>query len=200
MKAYCVEFHLEKATCTIEGIDYLAVGFGTFPLRNIACKTAVDQAIRAGYRIIDTATFYENLEDIALAIQSYDRHHFYLISKVWHDMQEPVNLRKDCEDTLFKLRTEYLDAYLLHWPNSAISIEKTLTAMNDLRKEDPSYWFKQCQCKPFKKNIRDWNSYYMGASRNASSFLRSSASCFVSRTSHRHSSMGSFKSRRSLSR
>lgn len=125
----------EKGVCTIEGVDYPAVGFGTYPLQGATCTIAVEQAVRHGYHIIDTATFYGNLESIAQALKSYDRSNFYLISKVWHDMQQPDDLHKDLENTLRKLDTDYLDAYMLHWPNSAIPINRTLAAMDKLRKE-----------------------------------------------------------------
>ena len=94
-----VQLHPEKITCTIEGVNYPAVGFGTYPLQDNICSSAVEEAARSGYRIIDTATFYENFESIAQGLKSYDRSQFYLISKVWHDMQTPKNLRKDLENT-----------------------------------------------------------------------------------------------------
>lgn len=99
------------------------------------CTEAVEQAAKIGYRIIDTATYYRNFDGIANALKDQDRRRFYLISKVWHNEQSPADLRKDLERALEQLQTEYLDAYLLHWPNSEISIEETLTAMDELRQE-----------------------------------------------------------------
>lgn len=46
-----------KGICQIEGIDYPAVGFGTYPLREEVCLKAVGQACNLGYRILDTASF-----------------------------------------------------------------------------------------------------------------------------------------------
>lgn len=130
-----VKVNPEKAVCTIEGKDYPAIGFGTYLLQDAVCTAAVEKALHYGYRIIDTATFYENLESIAKALKSYDRSNIYIISKVWHDKQQPDDLHEDLKTTLQKLRTDYLDAYLLHWPNSAVPISQTLDAMNKLRKE-----------------------------------------------------------------
>lgn len=129
-----IQFHPEKTICIIEGVDYPAVGFGTFPLGAL-CTAAVEQAAYSGYRIIDTATCYENFGSIAQAFQSHNRSHFYLISKVWHDMQTPESLHKDLENTLYELQISYLDAYLLHWPNNTIPIGKTLATMQKLQNE-----------------------------------------------------------------
>jgi len=124
-----------KGVCQIEEAEYPVVGFGTYPLADKACTSAVEQAFKAGYRIIDTATYYENFEPIAKAVNCLGREQFYLVSKVWYDQQAPTDLRKDLDFTLKQLQTDYLDAYLLHWPNSHIPIEETLQAMNELRLE-----------------------------------------------------------------
>lgn len=123
----------KSGVCIIDGIDYSAVGFGTYPLTGKVCTEAVKEAAKIGYQIIDTATYYENFDGIAKALKNQDRHHFYIISKVWPHMQSPANLPKDLDLTLKQLQTDYIDAYLLHWPNSSIPIEKTLGAMEELR-------------------------------------------------------------------
>lgn len=129
-----VEMDIEGGECRIDGIGYPMVGFGTYPLTSKICVEAVEQAAKSGYRIIDTATYYENFDSIAKALKGQDRRHFYIISKVEHDKQSPEDLRRDLDATLQQLETDYLDAYLLHWPNSKISIEKTLVAMDRLRR------------------------------------------------------------------
>lgn len=128
-----IELNIKSGICKIDGIDYPIVGFGTYPLTGKICTTAVEQAIATGYRILDTATYYENFSSIAKALQGQDRRRFYIISKVWHDMVSSEDLERDLDSTLKQLQTDYLDAYLIHWPNSKTSIEETLTAMEELR-------------------------------------------------------------------
>jgi diketogulonate reductase-like aldo/keto reductase len=130
-----IEVHIEKGQCRIGSTHYPMVGFGTYPLKGTVCTEAVEQAISSGYRILDTATRYRNFEAIAKALKGKKRSDFYVISKVWHGNQLPANLHKDLESTLEQLQMDYIDAYLVHWPNSEIPIEKTLGAMEQLRQD-----------------------------------------------------------------
>lgn len=124
-----------EGMCQIGNSPYPAIGFGTYPLKNETCLKAVDEAAKLGYRIIDTATFYGNLEPIGHVLKKLGREQFYVISKVWPDSHTADKLKADLKQTLKLLQTDYLDAYLLHWPNSAIPIEETLQAMESLRKQ-----------------------------------------------------------------
>ena len=123
----------EIGICQINGIEYPAVGFGTYPLKDEVCLKAVLQAAETGYRIIDTATFYRNFDPISKALKKYGRENFYIISKVWPDAHSPELLLEDIKSTLKQLQTPYLDAYLLHWPNSKVPVEDTLMMMEKLR-------------------------------------------------------------------
>lgn len=122
-----------KGRCLIDQVDYPAVGFGTYPLTGNGCFKAMDKAASIGYRIIDTATFYQNFVPIGQVLKNYGRERFYIISKVWPNSQTAAGIHQDVEDTLKQLQTSYIDAYLVHWPNHQISIKETLGAMNELR-------------------------------------------------------------------
>lgn len=129
-----VEDEIEKVHKFIALSQSKKLGFGTYPLKGEVCMEAVKQAYKDGYRIFDTATYYRNFDAIAEALKGKERSSYSIISKVWHSMHAPEHLRKDLEWTLEQLKTDYLDTYLLHWPNSGIPIEKTLLAMDELRK------------------------------------------------------------------
>lgn len=124
----------DGAVCLIDGIKYPAVGFGTYPLKDVTCYNSVVQAGEAGYRIIDTATFYENFIPIGNALKILGRENFYLISKVWPNSHTPEGLHNDLQKAIIQLQTTYIDAYLLHWPNSRIPIKDTLCKMEELRR------------------------------------------------------------------
>lgn len=122
-----------KGRCWIDQVEYPGVGYGTYPLTGDVCLKATDKAAALGYRIIDTATFYENFAPIGQVLKRYGRERFYVISKVWPNAQTAAGVHQDIDSTLKQLQTDYLDAYLIHWPNHQIPIEETLGAMNELR-------------------------------------------------------------------
>lgn len=122
-----------KGICTIEGKEFPAIGFGTYPLKGNACFNALLKAAEYGYRIIDTATIYSNFIPIGQALKKLGRENFYVISKAWHDSQNHELLVKDIEKSLRELQTDYLDAYLLHWPNHKVPIEESLSTMQQLK-------------------------------------------------------------------
>jgi diketogulonate reductase-like aldo/keto reductase len=96
------------------------LGFGTFQLEDgDECITAVQAAIEAGYRHIDTAIMYENEESVGRAIRDsgVPRDEIFITSKLPHDQFETDRARQGCQDSLQRLGTEYIDLYLLHWPN-----------------------------------------------------------------------------------
>lgn len=111
------------------------VGFGSYPLQGQECEEAVTEALQCGYRFIDTATRYKNFGPIGRAIKTRPREQLYLISKVWPGSQTPDRLKEDLRVTLEELQTPYLDAYLIHWPDSRIPLQPTLDAMATLQKE-----------------------------------------------------------------
>ena len=129
-----IAFEVDKnGICQIEQDLFPAIGFGTYPLKDDICENAVQCAANLGYRIIDTATYYRNFESISIALKALGRQNFYIISKVWPSEHTIQGLYKDINETLAKLKTSYLDAYLLHWPNSKMSIDKILVTMEEFR-------------------------------------------------------------------
>jgi len=124
-----------NALCKIDNVSYPPLGFGTYPLKGKECQQAVELAFNSGYRIFDTAAYYQNFDALKAAFATCQRQDCYLISKVWHDSLTPQDLQKDLHSTLKSLNTDYLDAYLIHWPNSQVPIEITLSAMETLKKQ-----------------------------------------------------------------
>lgn len=116
-------------------IQYPAIGLGTYPLQGDLCYQAVAKAIDIGYQIIDTATYYKNFDSIGKAIKKIGRNELYVISKVWPTAHTKNGIFQDIEQTLKNLQTDYLDAYLLHWPNSSVDIEETLFAMREIQQK-----------------------------------------------------------------
>jgi len=110
----------------IKGATIPALGFGTFQLDNEAANDMVKAALNEGYRHIDTAQMYKNEESVGKAIQEsgVDRSEVFLTTKVL-----PANLGKkdflpSVEESLKKLKTDYVDLLLIHWPNPDVPVEE----------------------------------------------------------------------------
>lgn len=96
------------------------LGFGTWqtPSGEVA-KTSVKSALEAGYRHIDTAAVYKNEESVGEGIKAsgIPREEIFLTTKLWNDAHSYEGAKAAIETSLKKLDTDYLDLYLIHWPN-----------------------------------------------------------------------------------
>jgi len=110
------------------------IGFGTWNLKDQTLEESLQTALDKGYTHIDTSEGYKNEAVIGRVLQGYNRDRLFLTSKV-----VPTNLHYDdvlqsVDQSLDKLGTDYLDLYLIHWPNPAISLRETLLAFAKLLK------------------------------------------------------------------
>ena len=99
-----------------EGVSMPMLGFGTFLTAGTDCERAVAEAIRAGYRMIDTAEAYGNEAEVGSGVKASgaDRGELFLVTKV--NFKSYGRARETVEASLRKLGTDYLDLVLLHWP------------------------------------------------------------------------------------
>jgi len=128
------------------GISLPKVGFGTWgiggreladPRLDKSHVAALLAALELGYAHFDTAEVYaaghaEELLARALRAAGVEREHIFITSKVSPEHLTTAGVAKSCEGSLRRLRSEYLDLYLIHWPNPAIRIEETFAALNAL--------------------------------------------------------------------
>jgi diketogulonate reductase-like aldo/keto reductase len=104
------------------GVKIPIVGFGTWqtPSGEVA-KNSVLAAINDGYRLIDTAAAYGNEESVGEGIKAsgVDRHDLFVSTKLWNTDHGYDRTKKAIDSSLQKLGLDYLDLYLIHWPNPA---------------------------------------------------------------------------------
>jgi len=119
------------------GYSIPVLGLGTWLMNGRECFDAVLIALENGYRHIDTATAYENEDDIGPAIQAsgINRKELFLTSKVWYQKLRFKDVIEQCHSSLEKLRTDYLDLLLIHWPNRSIPMRDTFQAFERLVEE-----------------------------------------------------------------
>jgi 2,5-diketo-D-gluconate reductase B len=111
-----------------------AIGLGTWELAS-GCARVVEQAIRLGYRHIDTAQIYDNEREVGDGIRSSHirRDQLFVTTKVWNTHFAPNDLLRSAKDSLVKLRLSEVDLLLLHWPNSHVPLNETLGALAQAR-------------------------------------------------------------------
>lgn len=113
-----------------------AIGFGTWELRGRTCARLVEQALKLGYRHIDTAQIYENEREVGEGIRASGvrRDEVFVTTKVWTTHFAPHDLERSTKDSLSKLRLAEVDLLLLHWPNPHVPLEETLGALARVKK------------------------------------------------------------------
>lgn len=108
------------------GIEIPCVGFGTWqtPDGDVAYNS-VKAALEYGYRHIDTATAYGNEESVGRAINDFlkesgvKREELFITTKLWNRHHSYELAKGGIEESLRKLGLDYIDLYLVHWPNPA---------------------------------------------------------------------------------
>ena len=95
-----------------------AIGYGTYKSVGDDSSRIFLEAIRQGYRYLDTASFYENEAEIGRAVRESGvaRPELLLASKVWKTEMGYDETLRAAERSLSRLGTDYLDLYLIHWP------------------------------------------------------------------------------------
>ena len=108
-----------------------AIGLGTWELRGRTCARVVEQALRLGYRHIDTAQIYENESEVGdgLRASGVNRDEVFVTTKVWTTHFAPNDLERSTKESLARLRLAHVDLLLLHWPNPRIPLQETLGAL-----------------------------------------------------------------------
>ncbi len=100
------------------GLSIPALGYGTFTMDDKSAGEAVLEALKCGYRHIDTASYYKNEKGVGLALKDsgIPREELFITSKVWMDDLGYEKTKASFEKSLDALQTDYLDLYLIHWP------------------------------------------------------------------------------------
>lgn len=108
-----------------------AIGLGTWDLRGRTCARMVEQALRLGYRHIDTAEMYDNEREVGEGLRSsrISRDDVFITTKVWPDHLAAAELERATKESLGKLRLANVDLLLIHWPNPRIPLAETMGAL-----------------------------------------------------------------------
>ena len=128
---------LDARVLLADGNNMPWLGLGVYLVSSGAtCVKAVGHALSVGYRHIDTAAFYGNEADVGRAVREsgVPRNEVFVVTKLWNSDQGYASAIKACDTSLAKLRLDYIDLYLIHWPEPGRRLD-SWRALVELRKQ-----------------------------------------------------------------
>ena len=131
-----MDMTIAKTITLANGVEMPRIGYGVFRMKeHDVAYNGVTEALKAGYRAIDTAAIYQNEEAVGLAIKDsgIPREEIFVTTKVWNSDQGFDNTLRAFETSLEKLGLEYVDLYLTHWPKPTLA--ETYKAIERLYEE-----------------------------------------------------------------
>ena len=125
-------------------IELPAIGLGTWEIGGAVSAdishdneaiNAIRRGVELGMYLIDTAEMYaagHSEELVGKAIRCFPRDKVFIVSKVWHDHLHYNDLIRAAENSLKRLRTDWIDLYLIHWPNPSVPLRESVSAIEEL--------------------------------------------------------------------
>ena len=100
-------------------------------------ENAIISAVESGYRLIDTASVYKNEENVGRGIAScgIPRNELFITTKVWNTAQRLGDIQGAFERSLDRLKLDYVDLYLIHWPDVKVPFQETMEALTLLKEQ-----------------------------------------------------------------
>lgn len=108
---------MQKVTLN-NGIQMPILGFGVYQMTDAECEASVLEALRVGYRLIDTAAIYGNEVAVGRALKAsgVPRAELFITTKLWVDDVSFEGAKRAAAESLERLQLDYLDLYLIHQP------------------------------------------------------------------------------------
>jgi 2,5-diketo-D-gluconate reductase B len=115
------------------GANIPAIGFGTYGMARPEMLRMIPAALKGGFRHIDTAQIYRNEEEVGEGIASsgIPRSEIFVTTKVWVANYTESRFASSVNESLTKLRSEYIDLLLLHWPYESVPLAEQVGLLNE---------------------------------------------------------------------
>jgi 2,5-diketo-D-gluconate reductase B len=113
-----------------------ALGYGTYGMSDAEIHRLLPTALQAGFRHIDTAQVYGNEGSVGdcIAVSGIPRADIFITTKVWVSNYRPSKFEASVNESLRKLKTDYIDLLLLHWPSSDVPLQEQISGLNAVAK------------------------------------------------------------------
>ena len=114
------------------GAQIPALGFGTYSMGRPDMVRMIPAALKGGFRHIDTAQIYRNETEVGegVAASGIPRSEIFITTKVWVSNYPREVFEHSVDESLRKLRSDYIDLLLLHWPNSSVPLAEQIDGLN----------------------------------------------------------------------
>jgi diketogulonate reductase-like aldo/keto reductase len=116
---------------TAHGARIPAIGLGTMTLKDAACVETVREALRLGYRHLDTAQMYGNEAEVGQGLKASGlaREEIFVTTKVWHTNAAAADFARSVDECLKQLDLAAVDLLLIHWPSKVVPLAETIGAL-----------------------------------------------------------------------
>lgn len=113
------------------------LGLGTWELRGRTCARMVEQALRLGYRHVDTAQLYDNEREVGDGLRASDvaREEVFITTKIWPSHFAGPAFARAAKERLAELRLSDVDLLLLHWPNPKVPLSESIGALCQVKRQ-----------------------------------------------------------------
>jgi 2,5-diketo-D-gluconate reductase B len=128
---------IEFPSVEANGARIPLIGLGTWDLRGKSCARMVEEALRRGYRHIDTAAMYRNEEAVGEGLRASGvlRDEVFITTKVWSSDLRARDFERSTRESIEKLKVRNVDLLLIHWPNSSVPLKETIGALCNMKRE-----------------------------------------------------------------
>jgi 2,5-diketo-D-gluconate reductase B len=123
---------VSRATLKVANAEIPVLGFGTYSMAGPKLQAVLVEALRQGFRHIDTAQMYQNEKDVGAAIRTagVPRTDIFVTTKVWVGNYSRQDFIRSVDQSLESLRTDYIDLLLVHWPRGGAPIAEQVEGLN----------------------------------------------------------------------
>jgi diketogulonate reductase-like aldo/keto reductase len=130
-------FVMSTPSVEARGARIPLLGLGTWDLRGRSCQRMVEEALRLGYRHIDTAAMYRNEDEVGAGLRAagVPRDDVFITTKVWSSDLRARDFARSTHDSLAKLKLANVDLLLIHWPNSSVPLKETVGALCKMKRD-----------------------------------------------------------------